>query len=102
MELKSDQEIVDEAMAVLRTMYGDDIPNPEAVKISRWQSDPFSQGAYSFMKVGSSVKHRKSLAKPMINRVFFAGEATSIDFPATTQGAYFSGVRAAKQIKNIR
>jgi monoamine oxidase len=101
-ELKSDQEITDEAMTVLRTIYGEAIPNPEAVKISRWQSDPFSYGSYSFMKVGSSSKHREHLAKPIINRVFFAGEATSIDFPATTQGAYYSGVRAAEQIKKLR
>ncbi|MFT6310885.1 MAG: monoamine oxidase [Porticoccus sp.] len=101
-ESKSDQEIVDEAMNLLRTLYGDDIPNPEAIKISRWQSDPFSYGSYSFMKVGSSAKHRKNLAKPIINRVFFAGEATSIDFPATTQGAYYSGIGEAKRIKKLR
>jgi monoamine oxidase len=101
-ELKSDQEIVDEAMTVLRTLYGDEIPEPEAVKISRWNSDRFSYGSYSFIKVGSSVKHRKTLRKPIINRIFFAGEATSIDFPATTQGAYYSGVRAADRIKTIK
>jgi monoamine oxidase len=32
------------------------------------------------------------------NRMVFAGEATSSSFPATLQGAYLSGIQAAKAL----
>ncbi|WP_390618559.1 flavin monoamine oxidase family protein [Maricurvus nonylphenolicus] len=100
-ESKSDQAITDEAMAVLRKIYGEDIPGPEAVKITRWRSDPYALGSYSYLKVGATTKHRKHLAEPVNNRLFFAGEATSSAYPATTQGAYLSGLREAERIRDL-
>jgi monoamine oxidase len=97
-EAKSDQEIVGEAMGVLRTMYGAAIPDPEAWYITRWGVDPFAGGSYSFNAVGTSGKTRKQLAKPVQDRLFFAGEATSVDYPATVHGAYLSGQREAGRI----
>lgn len=97
-EALPDEEIVAEAMAVLRTLYGNDIPQPEAWQITRWATDPFALGSYSYNPVGASVENRKSLASPVQDRLFFAGEATSIDHPATVHGAYLSGQREAKRI----
>ncbi|MGB1236911.1 MAG: flavin monoamine oxidase family protein [Pseudomonadales bacterium] len=95
----SDAEIVADAMAVLRSLYGSDIPAPESWQISRWALDPFARGAYSFNAVGSSRSDRAVLAESVEERLFFAGEATALDYPATVHGAYLSGLKAAEAIK---
>lgn len=100
-ESKSDEEIVAEAMVILRTMWGEDIPEPINKVITRWNSDPFAKGAYSFIKVGSTIEDRATLAKSVSNRVFFAGEATSTDNAATTNGAYNTGLREAQKISEL-
>lgn len=97
-EALSDDEMVAEAMIVLRNLYGDDIPNPEAWQITRWGRDPFALGSYSSPGVGASYQVREELAKPVTNRLFFAGEATQADYPSTVHGAFLSGKREAERI----
>jgi monoamine oxidase len=97
-EALSDEEIVAAAMTVLRKLYGDRIPEPEAWQLSRWASDPFAFGSYSFNAVGSSGETREQLAQPVNERLFFAGEATSEEYAATVHGAYLSGQREAERI----
>jgi monoamine oxidase len=96
-----DDEIVAAAMATLRTMFGSDIPEPEAALITRWGADIYSHGSYSYMPLGATPDHYDDLAEPLGERVFFAGEATSSDFPATVHGAYLSGLRAAEEILGL-
>jgi monoamine oxidase len=98
LELQSDAEIVAGMMAVLRKLYGRHIPNPEASLITRWHSDPFAYGSYSFIPVGTSGAAYETLARPVENRLFFAGEATHRTHPSTVHGAYLSGLRAAREI----
>ena len=100
-EALSDEEMVAEAMVVLRKMYGEDIPDPDAWLITRWASDPFALGSYSSPGVGSSDQTREMLAEPIANRLFFAGEATELNYPATVHGAYLSGQREAKRILGL-
>lgn len=94
----SDTRIVDSAMKTLRTIFGSDIPAPTGSQISRWASDPYARGAYSFNKVGSTPAMRDQLAASVDDRVYFAGEATHRKSFATVHGAYLSGIRAAKEI----
>ncbi len=63
-----------------------------------WQSDPFSRGAYSYVKVGG--KHSpERLGRPVDKTIFFAGEATDVTgHIGTVHGAIASGKRAAKEI----
>lgn len=96
-EAWSDKQIVDSAMQTLRTVFGPDIPEPLDYQITRWASDPFALGSYSFNAVGSTPKMRKDLAAPLGGKVFFAGEATDAYF-GTAHGAYLSGIRAATEI----
>ncbi|MGI9214043.1 MAG: flavin monoamine oxidase family protein [Methylococcaceae bacterium] len=100
-ESRSDEDIVDAAMATLRILYGKNIPDPESWQITRWAKDPHALGAYSYYGVGSRRKHRTDLGKPIADRLFFAGEATSPDSPATVHGAYLTGLRAAGEILNL-
>lgn len=97
-ETWSDQQIVDDAMRTLRIMFGKEIPQPIDYQITRWHSDPFSFGSYSFNSVGSRPNLRRRLATPISGKVFFAGEATDEDYFGTVHGAYMSGLRAAKEV----
>jgi monoamine oxidase len=100
-ETWSDTDIVADAMDVLRTIFGNDIPNPTDWQITRWASDPFAYGSYSFNAVGASAGTRHTLAQPVNDQLFFAGEATSPDHPSTVHGAYTSGIRAADEIYDM-
>jgi monoamine oxidase len=64
---------------------------------SRWAHDPFARGAYSHALPGHADK-RAVLAAPVDDRLFFAGEATSLNFFSTAHGARDSGERAAKEV----
>jgi monoamine oxidase len=63
-----------------------------------WQADPLTRGAYSFVKVGGDAAAR-TLAAPLEETLFFAGEATDYEGEAATvTGAIRSGERAAREI----
>jgi monoamine oxidase len=63
-----------------------------------WQTDPFSLGAYSYVRAGG-MEAQKQLAAPVSGTLFFAGEATnSQGHHATVHGAMSSGYRAAAEI----
>jgi monoamine oxidase len=67
-----------------------------------WDSDPFSCGAYSYVKVGGEGC-QKVLGSPISNTLFFAGEATDTSgHNGTVHGAIASGQRAARDILNPR
>ena len=100
-EMWNDEEIVCDAMSVLRTIYGNEIPEPESWQITRWGTDPFAFGAYSFNAVGASHDSRNTLAESIGDRVFIAGEATSENYPATVHGAYISGIDTATAISDL-
>jgi monoamine oxidase len=98
LEKKTDEETVAGMLAALRSMFGRKVPDPTDARITRWASDPFSYGSYSFQKTGSTPKDYDLLAEPLARRLFFAGEHTSRRYAATVHGAFLSGQRAAKQI----
>jgi monoamine oxidase len=85
-------------MQRLRLLFGADTPAPIAAQITRWRSDPYAGGAYSFNAVGSTPAMRDTLAAPLAGKLFFAGEATSRQHFATVHGAYLSGLRAAREM----
>lgn len=98
LETYSDSEIVARAMRLLRTMFGPDIPDPVAYALTRWASDPFAGGSYSYLPPGATTADREALAEPVGERLFLAGEATSNYHPATVHGAFVSGIRAAEKV----
>ena len=104
LERQTDRDVINGAMTVLRTIYGKNTPEPIAAKVTRWGSDPYSLGAYSYIPKGETAANLDVLGEPVDNRLFFAGEATSSKDYATVHAAYLSGIRAADQIKamNLR
>lgn len=65
---------------------------------SQWCRDPDHRGAYSHLRLGGRPGHRRRLAESILPGLWFAGEATSAEHPATMHGAWFSGERAAEQV----
>lgn len=102
LEEKPDAEIIGGVMAVLRRLFGNDIPAPHAWRITRWRSDPFAAGSYSYVPVGATPDDFDALAAPVAGRLFFAGEATHRRYYATVHGAYLTGKREAERIRQIR
>jgi len=63
-----------------------------------WSRDQFAGGAYSYVVVGGG-NARATLAEPVDNTLFFAGEATSGDGQGgTVNGALETGERAAAEV----
>ncbi len=87
-------------MKTLRKIFGTDIPEPIDYQITRWGSDPYVLGSYSFNPVGTQPKLRRQLATPLADTLYFAGEATEHNYFGTAHGAYLSGLRAAKEIRS--
>ncbi|XP_072390356.1 lysine-specific histone demethylase 1A [Diabrotica undecimpunctata] len=112
MENVTDDVIVGRCIAVLRGIFGQSgVPQPKETVVTRWRADPWSRGSYSFVAVGSSGSDYDLLASPVIPpndqgvsvtsgpaRVFFAGEHTIRNYPATVHGAFLSGLREASRI----
>lgn len=71
------------------------VPVPAGSARSAWTSDPYSRGAASFTPVGVQPAAREALARPVDDRIFFAGEATDAVSPGTMRGAVRSGAAAA-------
>src|SRR5919199_580701 len=85
-------------LKVLQDVFGEQVPEPCEIRRTNWDRDPFSRGTYSYIAVGSSPADMETLAEPIDDRVFFAGEATYRHHWACTHGAYVSGLRAAARI----
>ncbi|KAL5976218.1 Lysine-specific histone demethylase 1 2 [Asimina triloba] len=87
---------------ILRGIYGPrgiNVPNPVQSVCTRWGSDPLCRGSYSHIGVGSSGRDYDILAESVgEGRLFFAGEATTRQYPATMHGAFLSGLREASRI----
>ena len=94
----SDDEIIAGAMKTLRVIYDDAIPEPEGYLITRWGKDPYAFGAYSHIPPFASGDDYDALFEPVDDVLYFAGEATSREYPATQHGAYLTGVAAAEEI----
>ena len=101
---KSDAALIHTAWDSARTMFGDLVPpgatELEAGFVHNWQHDPCSCGAYSYVSVGHHGTARETLAKPLDDTLFFAGEATDTEGEAATvAGALQSGARAAREVQ---
>ncbi|XP_064629028.1 lysine-specific histone demethylase 1A-like [Lineus longissimus] len=114
MENVSDDVIVGRSIAVLKSIFGNSaVPQPKETVVTRWRADPWSRGSYSYVAAGSSGNDYDLMASPVaagpvtpgapqsaasMPRLFFAGEHTIRNYPATVHGAWLSGLREAGRI----
>lgn len=66
--------------------------------VSRWGSDVNSLGSYSYDAVGKPHDLYEKL-RTHVDDLFFAGEATSTDYPGSVHGAYQTGQMAAEECR---
>lgn len=76
--------------------------------MTRWRQDEYARGSYSYVAAGSSGNDYDFLAAavsparngPLVPRprVFFGGEHTMRNYPATVHGALLSGLREAGKV----
>ena len=79
----------------LAAMFGSDAAKGAgAAVMSGWAGDPDVGGAYSFARPGGG-ELRAKLARPVANRLWFAGEAASRHDFSTAHGAWETGREAA-------
>lgn len=90
-ETMSQEELTAAALAALRSVHGDKVTEPVASVASRWGSEPYTRGSYSFVAVGASSNDYDQLALPVARRVLFAGEHTCKEHPDTVGGAMLTG-----------
>ena len=80
---------------------GDIRPRLRAIAVSAWHRDPFARGSYSHALPGKAGA-RATLADPVDDRLFFAGEACSLESFSTAHGAFETGVAAAEAVLKSR
>ncbi|NQV06992.1 FAD-dependent oxidoreductase [bacterium] len=79
---------------------GSGLPAPTDALLTHWSQDPYALGSYSYLAAGATPRDRTRLKAPIDQTVFFAGEATSRDYPATAHGAILSGIAAADSVRS--
>lgn len=85
----------DFALTQLAALFGSEVRDRlRPLASSAWSRAPRIGGAYSYALPGQASA-RAALARPLDDRVFFAGEATSPGDFSTAHGAHDTGVRAA-------
>jgi monoamine oxidase len=69
--------------------------------VSAWHQDPFARGSYSHALPGKAGA-RAVLVEPVDDRIFFAGEACSLESFSTAHGAFETGVAAGAAVLKSR
>ncbi|KAI3448254.1 hypothetical protein Pfo_004919 [Paulownia fortunei] len=103
-ERMSPIESVGRVLEILKGIFspkGIAVPDPLQAVCTRWGQDQFSYGSYSYVAIGASGDDYDILAENVADRVFFAGEATNRQYPATMHGAFLSGMREAAHIMRV-
>lgn len=93
-KLPSEEAIISTFLAELDVMF-DGKASANYVKhiIENWSEEPFIQGAYSYTFDGDQKQIVAAITRPIMDRIYFAGEALSIDKQAMVHGACESAYR---------
>ena len=86
------------ALDLLAEATGRPCPEPAAVAVTSWASDPYAGGAYTHIPPGASPADADLLGEPVGGRLLFAGEQTQSARMAYADGAMTSGIREAKRL----
>lgn len=99
--LSSEQAIIDQFLAELDVIFGGKASTNYIQHIvQNWSEEPYVQGAYSYSFEGDQEDVIKAVVRPVADKIYFAGEALSIDNQATVHGACQSAyAMVARMIK---
>lgn len=93
-----DEQVTTRVLQILEQMFPGAVHPPVRVARTRWFSDPFSYGSYSYVPVGASLEDMDRLGDPVGARLLFAGEATVPAYYGTVAAAMISGLREARRL----
>lgn len=85
----------------LKKQFGSIPHKPKKLIITRWGSDAYSYGSFSFPSLKHTDDLVKVLHKPIREQIFFAGEHCSLKYAGTVHGAYLNGNEIAEKILGI-
>lgn len=85
-------------MAALRRIFGPSVPDPVDAYFTRWLSDPWAQGSYSFTSIYTRPGDRTTYLAPVEERIYFCGEAGLERHYGTVHAALLTGAQAAEAI----
>ncbi len=98
LEKQGQQACHDFAVEMIADIFGNDIRKHVVRSIvTAWETEPLSRGSWACARPGQAHQ-RVNLARPVDDRLFFAGEATMTGLQGTCHGAYLSGIQAAQEI----
>eukprot|EP00210_Caulerpa_lentillifera_P000544 g525.t1 len=72
-------------------------------KVTRWKSDIFSRGCYTYIPIGASGTGYENLSHPILGHgygVLFGGEHTNKEHPDTIGGAMITGKRNSHHVED--
>ena len=96
------QNSIDRALTELRRIYGPAVvPQPVSVLSSDWGSNPLFHGSYSGWAPGANWRTNAAFLQPVQGRLHFAGEHCNPRFPSTVHGAFLSGFKTARAVKQL-
>lgn len=98
---RADANRASKSLDLLVQIYGDSARKVHSNKsiFMDWQKNPWSQGSYAVLNPGQYSQFWGTGPIAECNgQLLFAGEHTSMDFQGFMNGAYESGLRAARQI----
>jgi len=97
-ELLNKADQITFALSTIGDIYGNDAAaGCTGGAVTRWARDPFSLGSHSAALPGQA-RQRGELAKPVAERIWFAGEACAPAWASSLPGAFLSGRAAARAI----
>lgn len=102
LETEGEEAMLEYALRKMAEMFDTPINRDNLVATSHhsWLKDEWSLGCVSYAPPGA-VPHRQTLAQPINNQLFFAGEAVSLYAHSSVHGAYETGTTAARQILKL-
>ena len=102
LEAEGERAFFDFALSELTGLFGSGFARRvKPIRMHRWGADPFARGSYSYALPGMA-DCRTTLAAPVDERLFFAGEACSTDDFSTAHGGFNTGVSAADAVFAMR
>ena len=96
----TDDDLIAHAQKTMQTISQTPLPTPTGAVVSRWGQSPYIDGSISAVPVGVDPMVRATLAAPL-DRLVFAGEAATLHYPGTLEGAAYSGIAAATYLVRL-
>jgi len=95
------ERIISDAYELLKLCFGkSELPKLISSEVTDWANDPWVLGSYSYLDFKSSEEDHRALSKPINDKIYFAGEHTSVEFTGEVSAAVLSAQHVVDLIKS--